>query len=324
MRPGPSAALALVALSLSSPLPAAEEDPPVLDRTTVAAAGRQRAQVTIARFGRYAVLAKSREGVSVQVVDRMAGPGETAGRPGEEDGRLDLFLERGEYRLLTEGHPRGTGEAALEVRGFAEAASEPPPMLVETRLVESSLEDFQQRSFWLLVKERRRVELEAAGRNLADLRLWRDGQWLVDAHPATARTQPKVGQPLLACRLSTELEPGLYLVTAYGGLPQPWAEESAAHPLYMRFGLPRLPEAGRRRFAISPIGIDRYRVPGAASYFRLELPEAQAATLAAATFDPEQPYAIPSEMREITKKSLPPVAEIDLPPAGDEEPARPA
>ncbi len=321
MRPGRSAALAFVALSFTGPLLAARLEEPALDRTSVSAAGRQRAQVTVSRFGRYAVVARSKEGVSVQVVDRMAGPVESAGRP-EEDGRLDLFLERGEYRLLTEGHSRATGEARLEVRGFSELSAPQPPMLVETKLVESSLDDFQQRSFWLLVKERRRVDLEAAGRNLADLRLWRDGQWLVDAAPETERTQPKVGQPLLACRLSTELEPGLYLVTAYGGPPQAWAQEAEVHPLFVRLGLARLPEAGRRRFTVSPFGIDRYRVPGAATYFRLELPEARPATLRAATFDPDQPYAAPSEMREVSKKSLPPVAEIDLPPAPAAEPAR--
>jgi hypothetical protein len=317
----PNLQVLLLAALAAAPPPAAE-DRPVLDRATVPAAGRQQAQLTVGRFGRYALSVKSAQGTSVQVVDRMAGPGESAGRPGEEDGRIDVFLERGEYRLLTEGHARASGEARLGARGFTELSGDEPRVLLETRLEETTLDDYEQRSYWLVVKERRRVMLEAAGRNLADLRLWRDGQWLVDAYPLIERLQPKVGQPLLACRLATDLEPGVYRVTAYGGAAQPWAEEGDAHPLYMRFGLPRLPEAGRRRFAVSPFGVDRYLVPGAATYFRLELAEALPATLRAGDLDPEQPFAPPSELREITKKSLPPVAELDLPYSDDPEPRR--
>ena len=141
--------------------------------------------------------------------------------------------------------------------------------------------------------------------------------------PQTERVQPKVGQPLLACRLATELDPGLYLVTAYGGPGQPWAEEGDAHPLHLRFGLPRLPEAGRRRMIAGPFGIDRFLVPGAATYFRLELPEARPATLRARHLrSGRSPSARPRRRAEITKKSLPPVAEIDLPPAPDTEPPR--
>ena len=85
---------ALLLAALAAPPPTAAEDGPVLDRATVPAAGRQQAQLTVGRFGRYALSVKSAQGTSVQVVDRMAGPGESAGRPGEEDGRLDVFLER--------------------------------------------------------------------------------------------------------------------------------------------------------------------------------------------------------------------------------------
>ncbi|HVQ28965.1 MAG TPA: hypothetical protein VMV21_05260 [Vicinamibacteria bacterium] len=318
---GVSLRACLLLVALPTALAAADGDP-VLDRPTLPAAGHQRALLTVGRFGRYALAAKSASGTSVQIVDRMAGPGEVAGSAGEQDGRLDVFLERGEYRVLTEGHPRAKGDAVLAVHPFIERSVPEPSELVETKLVSSTLDDLEQRSYWLRVEERRSVWLEAAGRNLADLRIWRDGQWLVDASPLTERVQPKVGQPLLACRLATQLDPGLYLVTAYGGPGQPWAEESDAHPLHLRLGLPRLPEAGRRRMVASPFGVDRFLVPGAANYFRVELPEAAPATLRAGTFDPEQAFALPEESREVTKKSLPPMAEIDLPAAEDTEPPR--
>ena len=129
---GVSLRTCLLLIALPSSLVAAEGDP-VLDRETLPAAGRQRALLTVGRFGRYAILAKSASGTVVQVVDRMAGPGETAGTAGERDGRLDLFLERGEYRVLTEGHLRAKGEAKLRVRAFVERSVPQPAQLVETK-----------------------------------------------------------------------------------------------------------------------------------------------------------------------------------------------
>src|SRR5204862_537845 len=166
----------------------------------------------------------------------------------------------------------------LKGRGFTERNAPEPPLLVELKPVETALDDYEQRSWWLEVKERRRVILEAAGRNLADLRLWSNGSWLVDAEPAREVVAAQPGRPMLVCRLAADLNPGLYLLTAYGGVSQPQAEESAEHPLHLRFGIPRLAAVGRRRFTMSPFGADRWLVPGDASYFRLELPEARPAT----------------------------------------------
>ena len=235
----------------------------------------------------------------------MAGPGESAGRPGEQDGRLDVFLERGEYKAPHRGPSARQRRGRLGVPAFTELSGQDRRCWSSRSSSRPTLDDFQQRSYWIKMNEPRRVVLEAAGRNLADLRLWRDGQWLVDATPAIERLQPKVGRPLLACRLATELEPGLYLVTAYGGPAQPWAEESDAHPFYMRFGLPRLPEAGRRRFAVSPFGIDRYLVPGRANYFRLELPEAVPATLRAGDLDPSNRSRLPGNGERSRRRACP-------------------
>src|SRR5207237_8101545 len=129
----------------------------------------------------------------------------------------------------------GTGTMPIAVRDFLEQNRPHPPRLVELKRVDAALDDFAQRSYWIEVSERRPVALEAAGRNLADLRLWKDGGWLVDAEPAIEAAQPVVGQPLRICRLSPKLEPGLYLLTAYGGVGQPWAEESRLHPFQLRF-----------------------------------------------------------------------------------------
>jgi hypothetical protein len=300
----------LLALLLVSAAAAAEETPTVTP-AEAPAAGRHEARLTVPAFGRYAVRVKSEEGVQLRLVDRMAGPGPIDGSPGEQDGRLDLFLERGETRVVATGHERAKGSAKLEVLPFREQHAD-PPQLVELKAIDTTLEDLQQRSYWIHLPERRTVVVEAAGRSLGDLRLWRDGAWLVAAEPERERTQPRPGKPLDAFRLAATLEPGLYLLTAYGGPALPWAEENGAHPLHLRAGLPELPVAGRRRFETSPFGIDRYRVPGAATYLRAELAEARPLALGARTLDLEQPFVAPQEAAAIDKTSIPPAAELLL------------
>ena len=80
----------------------------------------------------------------------------------------------------------------------------------------------------------------------------------------------------------------------------------------MRYGIPRLPQAGRERLTVGPLGYDRFLAPGDPTYFRLELPEARPAQLQVGQADPDQPFHNAGSVGEITKKSLPPVAEVEL------------
>ncbi len=285
----------------------------VLSRNTVPAAGTHSAILKVARFGRYSIRVGSASGTSLQLIDRMAGPGPVDGEAGHRDGRLDLFLERGEYKIVTGGHRAAGGEARLEVHSFLDKSAPRPKRLAEHTPVQAELRDLEQISYWIDIESRRDVSFEAAGRALADLRLWRDGEWLLDVTPEREYVQPKVGQPLFIHRLAATLDRGLYLLTAYGGAPQPWAQESAAHPFYLRSGIPRLGEATRTRYTVSPFGIDRYLVPGKANYLRLELPEAQPLTVGVAILGDAGPFAETWDAQlEITKKSAPPVAEVEL------------
>src|SRR5436309_3946903 len=295
----------------AAPALAAPPAEPALSRTTVPARGRQEAILTVPAFGRYAVTVASPQGTALQLVDRIAGPGQAQGTTGKSDGRLDVFLDRGEYQVVAYAPEKGSGDAQLKVRGFTEGNTPEPPLLVELKPVETALDDYEQRSWWVEVKERRRVILEAAGRNLADLRLWTGGSWLVDAEPAREVVAAQPGRPMLVCRLAAELNPGLYLLTAYGGASQPQAEESAEHPLHLRFGIPRLAAVGRQRFTVSPFAADRWLVPGDASYFRLELPEARPATLRVGA-DVSHPFEASGSAATIGKSALVPVAELDL------------
>ena len=185
----------LFAAALSLPFaPTAHGSPPRIDPPRLPAAGRQTATLAITEPGRYAITAASGTGTALQLVDRLAGPGEIAGSAGERDGRLDLLLDRGTYRLVTLGADLAAGEVGLSVRPFIEVSTPQPPLLVEGKPLSSSLQDFEQRSWWLQIDTARRVVLEAAGRNLADLRLFRDGGWLVDASPARETIEPESGR----------------------------------------------------------------------------------------------------------------------------------
>ena len=276
----------------------------------VPAAGRQVSVVTIPRFGRWALTATSREGVALTVVDRMAGPGERAGTPGEQDGRADVFLDRGQVRLVLNGDSKARGRAKLAVREFVEAGGSAPPLLLETKPVETTLADFEKRSYWITVDERRKVAFEAAGRNLADLRLWKGGTWLVDAEPESEVTTPRPGRPLRVMRLWADLGPGLYLLSAYGSAGEPWAEESSEHPLFLTWGVPRAGVAGRARHVLGASGIDRLLVAGAATFAGLEIPEATPISFNAAPWDEAKPFREAPEGASIGKRTNPPAASL--------------
>ncbi|MBN1961575.1 MAG: hypothetical protein JW841_11565 [Deltaproteobacteria bacterium] len=76
--------------------------------------------IKIAKFGRYAIIANSKQGVGLQLVDRMAGPGKIYGAAGQKNGRLDEFLENGDYKLITHGHPKAHGKANIKIHEFKE------------------------------------------------------------------------------------------------------------------------------------------------------------------------------------------------------------
>jgi hypothetical protein len=306
----------ILALALTIPLlgRAAPAEPtpqvPMLDHGTVEARGTRSALLTVNAFGRYAVTAASSQGVALQAVDRMAGAGEVKGEAGTEDGRLDLFLDRGQYKILTHAADNGKGKVTLEAHAFHELQQR-APLLVEHRLEQASLGDFEQRSYWIEIKEKRMVALEAAGRYLADLRLWRDGTWLVDAAPQMVQGQGRAEQPLRIARLSTQLTPGLYLLTAYGGPGTSWTQASSAKPFLLRFGIPTLAPAMRQQFTMSEFGTDRFLVPNGPNYFRLELPLAVPASLQVGGFAEGSPFTAQGDSATIDKRSLPPVAELE-------------
>ncbi len=85
---------------------------------TVPARGRQEVILTVKEFGRYAITVSSSQGVAIQLISHMTGPGEINGKAGKTDGRLDVFLDQGEYKLVTYAHAKGQGSARLAAHPF--------------------------------------------------------------------------------------------------------------------------------------------------------------------------------------------------------------
>ncbi|MDB5510538.1 MAG: hypothetical protein JWR08_21 [Enterovirga sp.] len=261
-----------------APLPLRAPEPQAtLARGTVPAAGRSDILVEVTAPGRFAIRAESRTGVALQLVDMIAGPGERVGEPGVKDGRVDALLDRGTYKLLVVGSPGAQGEARLAIEPFRQAA-DTAASLVFGGSASSDLSDLGQRSWWVQVEKPGRVSVEAAGRSLGDLRLWRNGRDLAALEPAVSRVTPKVGHPLTRLRLDGEVEPGLFLVTAYGGPKIAWTDGDPAEPLHVRIGNPE-PVGSWVEGTVGPTGAVRFEAPAAATQFRLELPDPAPATL---------------------------------------------
>src|SRR5262249_54683694 len=141
-------------------------------------------------------------------------------------------------------------------------------------------------------------------------------------------------KPLLRCEIAATLPAGLYLVTAYGGPPQAWSEEGAEHPLYLRWGYPRLADPRRPPHLLRPLREDPLRPPRHRHHLPLELPEARALRLTAGWAAPGTLLSVLSgagtgaASEEIKKNSVPPVAVVSVPAkpaagAGDRGEARP-
>lgn len=263
---------------------------------------------SVERFGRYSVAAVSPHGTALQLVDRMAGPGAEDGVAGKRDGRVDLFLGPGAHKAILTAPQKAETPVELQVRPFENLSGATPPRLEELRTLSAELGDLQQHSYWLEVTARRQVFLEAAGRHLADLRLWKDGTWLVETAPVAETIEPVPGRLLALRRLVTDLNPGLYLVVAYGGPGAAWTDGAGEKPFHLRWGIPSLPVAARRQMVTGPFGFDRWLVPKTANYFRLELPQAGRAAMDVARYADGHPQ--PGDHVVLDKTAREPVAEI--------------
>jgi hypothetical protein len=300
----------LAALAVAA---SAEELP--VSPPSVSAGGRATATLQLPRFGRVSVACASPAGARLRLLDRMLGVVGEAGVPGQEDGRLDLFLERGEYRLEVETPPLTSGQVRLLAREFQETSPTPFPTLEEGQLLELSLGDFEQRSFWLHVPASREgepvpVPIQVAGRALGAVHLWRGGVSLEESPSETATSELGSGQPLRVLRLAPRLQPGWYQLVVYGGPPLPWSSETQSFPLFLQVGVPHLPPYLRHERRALPFGCSFFRFLGNQTQFRLELPEPREASLWVGPYDPAAPFALRGDRGELAKNARLPVVQV--------------
>lgn len=241
-----------------------------LEQTEFTAQGANETLLHISVPGRYSLQAQSDQGTEIVIVDRMAGPFAAAGSVGEQDGRLDLLLDKGTYKIRLRSHEEGVGTLKLAVHPFVEIGSADKLLSLDTYQIEnSSLEDLQQQSFWLHLKKRQILRLEAIGRNLKDCRLWRDGVWLEDIKPRFSTYEPVNGQPMGYAEFYHDLNPGVYRLTFYGGAAPAWADDSGEHPFSLRVGYRKLGSSGKQIITISPFGRESYVIPAKTDFFQI-------------------------------------------------------
>jgi hypothetical protein len=285
--------------------PAAELNP-----TTFTATGTNVSLLSISEAGRYSIRAKSPQGTRIQLVDRMMGPVASSGSSGVEDGRIDTFLDAGTYRILATSPEKGKGELQLVVHSFEEQNRPLAPVLLENTRIESTLADDQRISYWLEVTTRKTLYLEGQGRDLADMRLWLEGNWLVAAEPIVTEVVPTAGRPETNHLLVANLNPGWYLLTAYGGRTKAWTRETGGHPFHLRYGLRKLATASLIQDKVSPFGVDRYLVPKAANEFSVQLQEKKDFRLDVKEFSTGDNFQSPNETATIQPKSQDPECRV--------------
>ncbi len=261
--------------SANPPVPAAR-----LDASSLPAADEADTLLHVTSPGRFTIAAHSPSGAGLQLVDMLTGPSDIAGVAGSQDGRLDQLLDIGTYKIRVFSAAGATGAVPLSVVPFHDAA--PPAALPPPgRPLASELRDGEQRAFWLLVPpgDGPNVRIEAAGRSLADLRLWRDGRELTALDPVRQRVEPAPGHPIDDLRLGGHVEPGTYLAIAYGGPAVPWTDGANTQPFLLRAGASDTLADGWAGGTIGPFGSEVFALPPYAKLLRLDLPAAAPAEL---------------------------------------------
>ena len=302
--------LVFVGITLSAPV-FGEGELPRLEQTEFDAHGMNETLLHISVLGHYSLQAQSDQGTKIEIVDRMAGPFATAGSAGEWDGRLDLLLDKGTYKIRLQSHEEGVGTLKLAVHPFVEIGSPDKLLSLDTYQIEtSSLKDLQQRSFWLHLKKRRILRLEAIGRNLTDCRLWRDGVWLEDIKPRFSTYEPVNGQPMGYAEFYHDLNPGVYRLTFYGGAALAWTDDSGTHPFSLRMGYRHLGSSGRQIITLSPFGRDAYVAPAKTDFFQISRADKKTTRLSVRRWDDRASRHGGRDQASITKESRNPWAVV--------------
>ena len=280
-----------------------------LDRDQFVARGQNEAICTINEYGYFSVFTKSKNGTAFQIVDRMKGPDSVYGRQSESDGRQDLLFDEGLYKIRMYSGEKDAGNVSLNVIPFKEQ-NPSAPVLKNAQYVETTLGDFEQRSYWIEVKTDSPVLFEASGRALSKMHIWKDGSWLVDTDVYSSLDESVEGRPLTVLTICEKLNPGYYKVTMYGKEPLKWANENNQFPLYIKNGARTIPTNSRFSDTIDSMGRNRYIVEEGANYFLLQTGEKESYRLSVRNFGKGNPDSYDYDAM-ISNKSRTPECKIN-------------
>ena len=260
--------------------------------------------------GQYSIQAESSTGTRIDLVDRMAGVMSSDGQPGSRDGRIDIVLDKGEYKVKLQPDRNSRGRVNLTVHSFEEkhsaASPDKLPFLLEGQSITTTLGDLEQRSYWIHIPEKNVFHLELMGRNLTNIRLWRDGEWIEAVSLMTTTREAQAGQPMTHIEISQSLRSGYYLLVCYGGKGRSWANDNGEQPLLLRRGAPYLGEAGIRKISISPFGSEVFWASGKTDYFQLYRDELEPTRLKTSSYRTGRSRYAAGEEARITRKSKDP------------------
>jgi hypothetical protein len=240
-----------------------------IETSRVSPKSLQKVRFFIARAGMVSIQVESALGSSLLLEDRMNGTLKSSGVVGESDGRIDILLDPGEYRLQIRSADTEPSDITIQVLSYTERNTTqkqqtflrfPYAEIYSDRLV-----DLEKRSFWFTVDESDpRVFFEAAGRNLSEVQIWQDGQILVERLTSPEKINGKFLRELNYFAYDRHLLPGLYQFRLMGGDPLTWVEEDLdeqLHPLYYRFGIDELGSSYAELVDLSPLGRKTFLVP---------------------------------------------------------------
>jgi hypothetical protein len=274
----PVMSILTVVTAVVSALPVALFAQEPIISTEVSARGKREHLIKAAEWGRYAIETESGEDVSVTVVDKMRGVIAKSEANGGKGVRLDLFLEAGEYKLFTDGPSDARGNVRLSVTKFASVGAGGrgkggyeylPPF----EQIPASLADKEARGWWLFVPRDTLVYIEALGRRLGCLAVFRGGERLVAQ--ASNRIWSRIvpphdfefvmnesvpGKPLTGLRIAKRLERGKYLVMVYGGDMDRYTVSDSASPLYVNWMLTPIEPARPLFGKVGASGVNRYMI----------------------------------------------------------------
>lgn len=276
---------------------AVKVEPPVVPAT-----GSQTSIVTLNAPAMVRIATASGPGTSCTVVDKVRGPFQSSGQLGKSNCDLDLLLDTGSYKLRLDSPRRGKGTVAISARPFPE--TNPKPLRIEKgRRIEQVLRSGEQASFWISLKEREVPFLHILGKNAGDVRLWKNGEWLEPVSFTHATFSAGQSRAIHEWRFDEMLEPGEYLLTAYGTNPLAGTSGEATDALTVEYGFESLPPERTVSFTLPATGMLAWRAPGGRGAFLASLDGPSASPFELVASDLLSPSYL--EMKATQEKPLP-------------------